>query len=232
MKKFFRLSLIMALFSISAYAFENNTVWLNENHNAQGVKKIVVTNNGFIEVFSSNKNGRQAWGRTTYTRTANGLLATWKGHRSGYKVVVLEKIQNHKMRATIKYLRGNGRDNKVNIVNLRKYMNPNKKYVGRWINQDRGARGITQLNISSLNRELLVEAWKSCSTGECSLGKQRARVSNNQIVLRLDRGNKVLTIRETRANRGVSTLEVVVSRNSHNGMMKSQTFYLTKSRRR
>ena len=221
---------------MGAYAFNYNAVWVNEDSKARGIKKIVIKNNGYIQIISSKKGREHDWGKSRYIRTVNGLLATWQGRKSAYKVVVLENVNNHKMRATIKYLRGTGRDDMTKIIYLKKPIKLYQKYLGKWSNEDGVTRGITHLDITRSNRELFVRVWKSCRSGECDMGNYKARVTGNQARLRLDWGNsrKVLTIKGLdRDHRGgYRTLEATITRDSHNNRSRSRTFYFRKSRMR
>ncbi|SFV54002.1 hypothetical protein MNB_SV-6-94 [hydrothermal vent metagenome] len=173
MKLIFKIITTMILFSISTYAFNYNSTWINEDPNNRGITKLVVNSNGTIRAFGACNSRDCEWGTTSYTRTSNGLLSSWKQRGFGHKVILLESLRGDRAKATIKYLYNSRRDITKVVYFKRSIRKPDRfrHFVGDWVNEDRLTRGLTRLHIGKSGHRIVVRAWASCRPRDCDWGR-------------------------------------------------------------
>jgi len=231
MKQLFKIFAILAIFIVSTYAFNYNSVWINENSNSRGVTKLIIKNSGTIKAFGSCSPNDCDWGFVGYTRTINGLLSSWKQRGLGHKVILLESIRGNRIKATIKYLYNDRRD-KTKIEYFKKRVHKVDKFrdfMGTWINEDRHSRGLTRLNITKRGHNINIRAWSSCQSGNCDWGRFLAVATHNK--LRVDwhknglRGEMILSGVDIDRDGKFQTLKIKFISFYNNGRTKKSRVY-------
>ena len=183
------------------YAFNYNSVWINTDANTRGITKIVIKNTGQIKAFGQCHPRDCDWGNTGYTRTRNGLLASWRQAGIGHKVIYLEAINSNKIKVVVKYLYRDNRRDKTKIMYFKKrHNNTNmhaRTFTGDWVSENVNTRSLTRMNVYRSGNHLSVKAWGKCHPTDCSWGSARATRSNNKLTVRWNRGfvDRVMTIK-------------------------------------
>jgi len=237
MRQLFKIFAILAIFVVGVYAFNYNSVWVNEDINSRGVTKLIIKNNGTIRAFGSCSPNDCDWGSVGYTRTTNGLLSSWKQRGSGHKVILLESIRGNRLKATIKYLYNNRRDmTKIEYFKKRVHgVNKFRHFMGSWVNEDRNSRGLTRLNISKAGHNIKVRAWSSCQSGSCDWGRFSAIAVNKKLRVNWHRngarGEMILSGIDRDRDGRFHTLKVkFISFYNDGRTKKSRVFYFYKQR--
>ncbi|RRS29827.1 MAG: hypothetical protein P794_10065 [Epsilonproteobacteria bacterium (ex Lamellibrachia satsuma)] len=201
MKQITKVISFIILLTLGGYAFNYNSVWVNENQNTRGVTKLVIKNNGQIKAFGQCHPNDCDWGNTHYTRTRNGLLASWRQVGIGHKVILVEAVSQNRVKAVVKYLYNGARADKTKIEYFRKRRNNihgnAKRFTGNWVNDDPNTRNLTRLNIRKPGNTIFVHAWGKCHPRDCDWGRTRASLSNNKLTVRWNQGfvDRVMTIK-------------------------------------
>ncbi len=239
MRNLLKLFFVFVALTLGAFAFNYNSFWVNENRDSRGVTKLVINNNGIIDAFIACQQRDCSWGKARYTRTANGLIASWIERGRGHKVVLVESIRGDKIKVITKFLYCNGRDDMTKVEYFNKINRESDRYrhfMGTWINSDQRTRGVTRLKISKSGRQIYVHAWGSYQRGECDKGSNIATRSNNGLTVRWNQNNKNKLFRIEgidRNHRGeFQTLKVTVSSQYNNSRgSQPRTYFLRRSRR-
>jgi len=200
MKQLTKILSFIILLTLGGYAFNYNSVWVNENPNTRGVTKLVIQNNGQIKAFGQCQPRDCNWGNTHYTRTRNGLFASWRQAGIGHKVILIESIGHNRVKAVIKYLYHGGRGDKTKVEYFKKRRNNARtaaSFTGNWVNRNPHTRNMTRFNIRRSGNGIFAHAWGKCHPSDCDWGRARATFSNNILTVRWNQGfvNRVMTVR-------------------------------------
>ncbi|SFV55675.1 hypothetical protein MNB_SV-6-647 [hydrothermal vent metagenome] len=105
MRVVLRIFMVIMICSISVYAFNYNSNWVNKDPNTKSIKSIFINKNGLIQVVGSSCSSKNCnWGSANYTTLPNGLIASWKYRKVGHKVVAISSINANEIKVVTKYL--------------------------------------------------------------------------------------------------------------------------------
>ena len=192
MRKFLSTIIMLVMLTAVTSALNLNGTWVNENENTGGITKLVIRNGaGNIEAWGKCHPRDCDWGKVRFHHTAKGILASWRQPRIGHKVILAEKINNHRIRVTAKLLYCDSRHDKTKIYYFKK-LTPTvsgvRKFTGGWRNSDPNTRGITRITITRKSGKPYIHAWGKCHPRDCDWGEVRARRNGNRLVADWDQG--------------------------------------------
>lgn len=237
MKNLFKPLIVLVAFTLNVFAFNYNSAWMNDNRNSRGFTKLIIKNSGTIRAFVDCHPQDCNLGEAIYTKTANGLMASWEESGKGYKVVLLEDIRREQIKVITKYLYYNGRRNATTVdyfhkVPMRQYFY--KKFVGNWVNLDRNTRGLTRLDISKQGRNIYANIWTSCQRGECDQGRSLAIKSKQRLLMDLNRGTQKRRVTIDGIDRDrygeFERLKVTISAHQYGRKTRPRVYFLQRER--